>query len=137
MEFFQFACSGFWTFAGTLTLSSLLLYFLVNGAVQTVSRLFRMITVALRGWPPPHLDADGGWNPDPGDNDDGKVASQGRPARGEAGVQEAIGGRGQVPLSVRGHRVRGRSPKGPVRGVHGLLGGVREVEPRCETKGLP
>lgn len=25
------------------------------------SRFFRLLLVAVRGWPPPHLDADGDW----------------------------------------------------------------------------
>jgi len=27
-------------------------------------RLYRVIMVALRGWPPDHLDADGDWKPE-------------------------------------------------------------------------
>jgi hypothetical protein len=34
-------------------------------AVKLANRLLRTIKVAIRGWPPPHLDADGDWKPDP------------------------------------------------------------------------
>lgn len=30
-----------------------------------VQRILRTIKVALRGWPPAHLDADGDWKPEP------------------------------------------------------------------------
>jgi len=65
IEFFQFACSGFWIFIGVLLLSSLLLHFVVNGILALFTRFFRLITVALRGWPPSHLDADGDWKKEP------------------------------------------------------------------------
>ena len=32
---------------------------------RLISRVPRTIKVALRGWPPPHLDADGDWKPEP------------------------------------------------------------------------
>lgn len=34
-------------------------------AVALITRTYRMIMVALRGWPPAHLDADGDWKPAP------------------------------------------------------------------------
>lgn len=34
-------------------------------ALRLVIRLFRMIKVLVRGWPPSHLDADGDWKPQP------------------------------------------------------------------------
>lgn len=30
-----------------------------------VWRAYRMVQVIFRGWPPPHLDADGDWKPKP------------------------------------------------------------------------
>ncbi|MBR8073319.1 hypothetical protein KDX14_27720 [Burkholderia cenocepacia] len=30
-------------------------------ATQIVSRLYRVVMVSTRGWPPAHLDADGDW----------------------------------------------------------------------------
>lgn len=59
MKFFEFACSGFWTFIGVFTLIYLFLYFIVNGFLKLFSRFFRVVLVSLRGWPPSHLDADG------------------------------------------------------------------------------
>lgn len=29
------------------------------GSLYTIRRFARLLTIALRGWPPPHLDADG------------------------------------------------------------------------------
>lgn len=30
-----------------------------------ISQAYRCIMVTARGWPPPHLDADGDWKPEP------------------------------------------------------------------------
>ncbi len=38
------------------------LYYLIK---TIVIRGTRMINIALRGWPPAHLDADGDWKPEP------------------------------------------------------------------------
>ena len=59
IEILKFACQGFWYFVGTLMLTSLIGYYLVNGVILIWRRFMRMIMVTLRGWPPPHLDADG------------------------------------------------------------------------------
>lgn len=59
IDFFEFACSGFWTFIGVLILSSTFLYFGVNGILRFFIRFFRLLIVSFRGWPPSHLDADG------------------------------------------------------------------------------
>jgi hypothetical protein len=32
-------------------------------SLRIVTRTLRMFTVAIRGWPPSHLDADGDWRP--------------------------------------------------------------------------
>lgn len=34
-----------------------------------ISRLYRTTMVCARGWPPPHLDADGDWKPEPEKDD--------------------------------------------------------------------
>lgn len=68
IEFLQFACRGYGTFIGVLILSALFLYYGVNGAIRLLSRFFRLLTVAIRGWPPPHLDADGDWKPEAKDD---------------------------------------------------------------------
>jgi hypothetical protein len=59
IKFFELACSGFWTFIGVSLLSSMFLYFGVNGILRVWSKLLRMLVVSFRGWPPSHLDADG------------------------------------------------------------------------------
>lgn len=45
------------------------LIFIAYGVValsyRIVNRLLRTIKVAIRGWPPAHLDADGDWKPVP------------------------------------------------------------------------
>lgn len=33
--------------------------------LKSISRFLRVLLVAIRGWPPPHLDADGDWKPWP------------------------------------------------------------------------
>ena len=30
---------------------------------RIINRAYRMVNIALRGWPPAHLDADGDWKP--------------------------------------------------------------------------
>jgi len=64
IEFFKFACSGFWIFCGVFSLLSMILYFGVNGICRIWIRLMRFLSVSLRGWPPSHLDADGDWKPE-------------------------------------------------------------------------
>jgi len=55
----DFTLSGFWEFIGGALLWNGLFYFTINGAIQIFGRLFRMVMVLLKGWPPAHLDADG------------------------------------------------------------------------------
>lgn len=38
-------------------------------AVKLAARTCRLLMVALRGWPPQHLDADGDWKPQPQEAD--------------------------------------------------------------------
>lgn len=40
-------------------------YFLVVVVARLFGRVLRMVMVALHGWPPAHLDADGDWRPAP------------------------------------------------------------------------
>lgn len=37
---------------------------LAECALKLCSRILRSINVAVRGWPPEHLDADGDWKPE-------------------------------------------------------------------------
>ena len=62
LEILEFALSGFWKFAGCLTLFYCALFFMVNGLLQLWSRFMRTLMVRKHGWPPSHLDADGDWN---------------------------------------------------------------------------
>lgn len=48
---------AFWALAFT--------YMIIAGASLTIRLLLRTIRVAVRGWPPAHLDADGDWKPEP------------------------------------------------------------------------
>lgn len=41
----------------------LILHYGTNGILRIMSRLIRSINIALRGWPPPHCDADGDFKP--------------------------------------------------------------------------
>jgi len=43
----------------------LALWSIVELILKGLSRTYRMIMVSARGWPPPHLDADGDWKPEP------------------------------------------------------------------------
>jgi len=45
-------------------LAAALLEDFLNIFRSLVVRLYRVIMVALRGWPPAHLDADGDWKPE-------------------------------------------------------------------------
>lgn len=40
-------------------------YFALAITAKLVNRVFRMVMVSARGWPPAHLDADGDWKPEP------------------------------------------------------------------------
>jgi len=36
---------------------------IITTALTLVTRLYRLVMVSIRGWPPAHLDADGDWKP--------------------------------------------------------------------------
>lgn len=57
--FFQHATSGFWVFVGTFLILSLTLKLGAALIFKCWNRLLRTVKVALRGWPPAHIDADG------------------------------------------------------------------------------
>ncbi len=59
MTFLQFVFSGFFHFVGAATLLSMGCYY----SFLFVNRTLRTVKVLVRGWPPPHLDADGDWKP--------------------------------------------------------------------------
>lgn len=42
---------------------AILILLLARLVAILTSRVFRMVMVACRGWPPSHLDADGDWKP--------------------------------------------------------------------------
>lgn len=52
--------SGFWPFVGMIILINSTLAIIVNEIVRMWSRFMRMLMVRKHGWPPDHLDADGG-----------------------------------------------------------------------------
>lgn len=37
----------------------------ISTASKLTNRILRSINIAIRGWPPAHLDADGDWKPEP------------------------------------------------------------------------
>jgi len=61
------------TFFIGLPLAWLVLFFGINGVIKSLevavyrpwNRYLRSRNIARQGWPPPHLDADGDFNPDP------------------------------------------------------------------------
>lgn len=55
-EFLALALHCVWHFIGAVILVEL--------AAKVCVRVIRMLTVWVRGWPPPHLDADGDWRPE-------------------------------------------------------------------------
>lgn len=55
MKVLELATHCFWHFVGIFAIGYVTLYFLI----QAIIRLYRMVTVMVRGWPPAHLDADG------------------------------------------------------------------------------
>lgn len=57
--FFQHATSGFWVFVGTYMILLVTLKIAAALIFKCWNRLLRTIKVALRGWPPAHIDADG------------------------------------------------------------------------------
>lgn len=61
MNILQFMADSPW-------LSFFLAYIILHCIGGVLYRFFRMISVALRGWPPAHLDADGDWKPEPIDD---------------------------------------------------------------------
>jgi hypothetical protein len=65
LEFFKFACSGFWVFCGVTIILNGAAYFFVNMVVRIWIRYMRYLSVKSKGWPPAHLDADGDWKPEP------------------------------------------------------------------------
>lgn len=50
-----------WTIWGGVWLVMLFLQY----TLKIISRVLRVFLVAIRGWPPAHLDADGDWKPEP------------------------------------------------------------------------
>lgn len=59
MQLITFVFSSFWYFVGSLILTYVFFYFIINGIIRIISRFLRAIMILSRGWPPQHLDADG------------------------------------------------------------------------------
>ena len=53
----------FWHFCGGIIVIVLVFQYVANGLILIWRRLLRSVNIALRGWSPAHLDADGDWNP--------------------------------------------------------------------------
>lgn len=62
-EILEYATSGFWVFIGSISIIYIVLFFITNAVIMILSRLFRTINIAFRGYPPSHLDADGDFKP--------------------------------------------------------------------------
>lgn len=54
-EILEYATSSFCVFIGCFSLTTVVLHY----GLRIVIRFLRMFNIVLRGWPPPHLDADG------------------------------------------------------------------------------
>lgn len=59
IELLKYCTSDFWVFLGSSFMLGGLCYYGCNLTIKMWVRFMRFITVALRGWPPEHLDADG------------------------------------------------------------------------------
>lgn len=62
LELLKFACSGFWTFLGCISILGVMIHVLkIYGYFVTLPlRLwFRHKNIKAQGWPPAHVDADG------------------------------------------------------------------------------
>ncbi len=67
-HWFLFACLAWWVIVvalGVAWLVASLVEDLLNACARVWSRSLRAVIVSVRGWPPPHLDADGDWRPSP------------------------------------------------------------------------
>jgi hypothetical protein len=59
-EFFEFACSGFWTYIGVLIIISIP----GNIIVRIWKAYLKHKTIKSIGWPPSHLDVNGNFKPE-------------------------------------------------------------------------
>jgi|GEM_PF-1176381 hypothetical protein len=62
--YLSYAFSGFWPFCGAFLLAVLgasLAAYPFRIVFLVWNRLMRHLNIRARGWPPPHLDADGDW----------------------------------------------------------------------------
>lgn len=59
MTIFTLALSSFWNFVGF----AVLFIIAAQCLILMFGRILRTINIAIRGWPPAHLDADGDPNP--------------------------------------------------------------------------
>lgn len=48
-----------------LCFSAIIAYSALAFVFRIWNRVLRTINICARGWPPPHLDADGDWKPEP------------------------------------------------------------------------
>ena len=71
---FTWACAIFWSVPGVIfiflalylgaQLTEVVIRLSHNLIFRISNRFFRVLKVWVRGWPPPHLDADGDWKPE-------------------------------------------------------------------------
>lgn len=64
-EHWFLAWCALWLVWGVIWLVVVVLSLSQRLVLIAISRLYRTIMVAARGWPPAHLDADGDWRPAP------------------------------------------------------------------------
>lgn len=58
-EIFELIFRSFWTFLGSVVLTSLVWGGALNFVFRCWNRFFRHRNINKHGWPPPHCDADG------------------------------------------------------------------------------
>jgi hypothetical protein len=67
----QYSTDHWWMFFWLCTWALIVAWRIFATCACFANRVLRSINVALRGWPPVHLDADGDWKPTPADDDSG------------------------------------------------------------------
>lgn len=63
-EFFDFGRDQPWLAFFLICASYYLLKFVITTPMRMLNRWCRHKNIAAKGWPPPHLDADGDWKPE-------------------------------------------------------------------------
>lgn len=79
----------------------------LNKMLPIITRIYRVIMVSLRGWPPAHLDADGDWRPAP------KKVDEKTETTTAGGMSHTVKTRTEsAPIASKVRAAQGRAPVG-------------------------